>query len=97
VPVCALAACEGRPLLAVGLCHGAVYLLHAAQSSAYEIGLSTVWRDQVRYSVEQITRVVLCSSSLHSVNVMIVVAAVVVPVVAKRCICTSCCSASSKR
>jgi hypothetical protein len=50
VPVCALAACEGRPLLAVGLCHGAVYLLHAAQSSAYEIGLSTVWRDQVRFT-----------------------------------------------
>jgi hypothetical protein len=80
VPVCALAACEGRPLLAVGLCHGAVYLLHAAQSSAYEIGLSTVWRDQVHFSAH-IVQLELCTgSSLHSMIVIIVVAIVSVVV-----------------
>ncbi|CAM9814816.1 unnamed protein product, partial [Discosporangium mesarthrocarpum] len=47
VPVCVLASCRLQPLLAVGLSLGSAHLLFVEQTSAYDVTLITLWREQL--------------------------------------------------
>ncbi|CAM9331513.1 unnamed protein product [Ectocarpus sp. 6 AP-2014] len=43
VPVCALASCRAQPLVAIGLCHGAVHIAYVKQTSAYDVDMTSLW------------------------------------------------------
>ncbi|CAM9456895.1 unnamed protein product [Scytosiphon promiscuus] len=45
VPVCALASCRTQPLIAVGLCHGAVHIVFVRQTSAYDVSMPSLWSE----------------------------------------------------
>ncbi|CAM9713579.1 unnamed protein product, partial [Phaeothamnion confervicola] len=47
VPVTALAAAPGLPLLAAGLCNGALHLLFVQHSSPYDVNVISIWRRRV--------------------------------------------------
>ncbi|CAN0362423.1 unnamed protein product [Pylaiella littoralis] len=45
VPVCALASCRAQPLIAVGLCHGAVHIVFVKETSAYDVDMASLWSE----------------------------------------------------
>ncbi|CAB1115794.1 unnamed protein product [Ectocarpus sp. CCAP 1310/34] len=46
VPVCALASCRAQPLVAIGLCHGAVHIAYVKQTSAYDVSMTSLWSER---------------------------------------------------
>ncbi|CAM9308631.1 unnamed protein product [Ectocarpus sp. 4 AP-2014] len=46
VPVCALASCRAQPLVAIGLCHGAVHIAYVKQTSAYDVDMTSLWSER---------------------------------------------------
>ncbi|CAM9947612.1 unnamed protein product [Ectocarpus sp. 12 AP-2014] len=46
VPVCALASCRAQPLVAIGLCHGAVHIAYVKQISAYDVDMTSLWSER---------------------------------------------------